>query len=235
MTLLHSQSPSLMSSGLATLILPSSIRFRRVPWMSCLKPVCPAHLGSRPVWTDRRSATSKILLPDSSNSNSRVNFFLWCHELLVPLSYLWRERGQSRWRLGWWRLILLLCVVGGGCGWEEYCSVLSTLVKWQKQSGTQNCRIATQKTVEPGVLDFSQYYQVLWCWVLCVPHRMKPSLPHAWDSSSSQNLCLNGNSNICFRQMLISQIFVLRLPRLNLLSEYTNHNFIFRRYFVKAC
>jgi hypothetical protein len=47
-----------------------------------------------------------------------------------------RERGQSLWRVGRQHLILLLCVVGGGCGWEENCSVSSTWVKRQKQSDT---------------------------------------------------------------------------------------------------
>ena len=32
----------------------------------------------------------------------------------------------------------------------EYCSVSSTLVKRQKQSGTQNVGVATRKTIEPG-------------------------------------------------------------------------------------
>ncbi len=50
------------------------------------------------------------------------------------------EKRQNCWRVGCWRLILLFCVVGGGCGWEKYCSVSSTLVKGQKQNGTQNCR-----------------------------------------------------------------------------------------------
>ena len=47
-------------------------------------------------------------------------------------------------------LILLWCVVGSGCGWVEYCSVSSTLVNGQKQSGTQNCQSCYTKTVEPG-------------------------------------------------------------------------------------
>ncbi len=77
MTRPRSQSASLMSSGPMTLIFLSRIRFRRVPWMSCLKLVLPAHLGSRPVGQLGRFATSKILLPDScldgtSTDNARA-------------------------------------------------------------------------------------------------------------------------------------------------------------------
>jgi hypothetical protein len=41
----------------------------------------------------------------------------WRHDLVAPLLYPWRERGQSRWRVGWhgssfWLLCLcVLCVV----------------------------------------------------------------------------------------------------------------------------
>ncbi len=73
------------------------------------------------------------------------------------------ERGQSRWRIGWqWSILVVVCcvlwlwVVGLQV---EYCNVTSTLVKWQKQSSTQNCWSCYR-----GIVCPLQPYQVYSFW-----------------------------------------------------------------------
>ncbi len=52
----------------------------------------------------------------------------------------------------------------------KYCNLSSTLVKWQKQSGTLNCQ-----SCHNGIVCPLQPYQVLRLLVLFAPHRMKTS------------------------------------------------------------
>jgi hypothetical protein len=81
---------------------------------------------------------------------------------VVPLLYPWRERGQSRWRVGRLRLMLIYvcCVV-------VFCVVLACIfcVVWLQQEGDKNKNVtdgAKQNWRAAGALR-------IFCFFLCVP------------------------------------------------------------------